>query len=165
MSLLFAFGIGTGIACGIWGLISLQASLGLVTWLGFASCTAYFASGKHGLEGLKAALFSIFSGMLSALFAMYLSSFLPNSVGFAALMTGLISATMCWQAKVKQLWFIPGAFMGCFSTFAAASSGLNVLGADISRVIISFLCGGILALSCDFSGQWIFKKFGKKEEE
>lgn len=162
MSMLFALGLGTGIFCGIWGLISSLPSLGLVTWIGFAGCTAYFACGKHGLEGVKTAIFSTMSGMISALFAMFVSGFIPGSIVFAALMTGIISATMCWQAKAKQLWFIPGAFIGCFSTFGAASMGLNVLGGDLPKVIISFLCGAILALCCDTSGQCFFKKFGKE---
>lgn len=162
--MLFALGLGTGIFCGIWGLISSLPSLGLVTWIGFAGCTAYFACGKHGLEGVKTAIFSTMSGMISALFAMFVSGFIPGSIVFAALMTGIISATMCWQAKAKQLWFIPGAFIGCFSTFGAASMGLNVLGGNLPKVIISFLCGAILALCCDTSGQWFFKKFGKEEE-
>ena len=162
MSILFALDLGTGIFRGIWGLISSLPSLGLVTWIGFAGCTAYFACGKHGLEGVKTAIFSTMSGMISALFAMFVSGFIPGSIVFAALMTGIISATMCWQAKAKQLWFIPGAFIGCFSTFGAASMGLNVLGGDLPKVIISFLCGAILALCCDTSGQWFFKKFGKE---
>lgn len=164
MSMLFALGLGTGIFCGIWGLISSLPSLGLVTWIGFAGCTAYFASGKHGAEGVKTAIFSTMSGMISALAAMFVSGFIPGSIVFAALLTGIISATMCWQAKAKQLWFIPGAFIGCFSTFGAASMGLQVLGGDLPRVIISFLCGAILALCCDTSGQWFFKKFGKEEQ-
>lgn len=164
MSMLFALGLGTGIFCGIWGLISSLPSLGLVTWIGFAGCTAYFACGKHGAEGVKTAIFSTMSGMISALAAMFVSGFIPGSIVFAALLTGIISATMCWQAKAKQLWFIPGAFMGCFSTFGAASMGLQVLGGDLPRVIISFLCGAVLALCCDTSGQWFFKKFGKEEQ-
>lgn len=164
MSMLFALGLGTGIFCGIWGLISSLPSLGLVTWIGFAGCTAYFACGKHGAEGVKTAIFSTMSGMISALAAMFVSGFIPGSIVFAALLTGIISATMCWQAKAKQLWFIPGAFIGCFSTFGAASMGLQVLGGDLPRVIISFLCGAILALCCDTSGQWFFKKFGKEEQ-
>ncbi|MEG0249528.1 MAG: DUF1097 domain-containing protein [Peptostreptococcus sp.] len=164
MSMLFALGLGTGIFCGIWGLISLIPSLGLITWIGFAGCTAYFGSGKHGLEGVKTSIFATMSGMLSAMVAMYVSGFIPGSIVLTAFMTGLISATMCWQARAKALWFIPGAFMGCFSTFGAAAMGLDVLGADLWRIVVSFLCGAILALCCDKSGEWFFEKFGKKEE-
>jgi len=138
MSALFALGLGTGICCGIWGAISSIQSLGLVTWIGFAGCTAYFA--------------------------MYISGLVPNVVAISFIMTGVISATMCWQAKAKELWFIPGAFIGCFTTFGAASMGINVMSGDIIHVILSFLCGGVLALSCDKSGQFLLKKFGKEEE-
>ena len=99
MSALFALGLGTGICCGIWGAISSIQSLGLVTWIGFAGCTAYFASGKHGLEGVKTAILSTLSGMISALVAMYISGLVPNVVAISFIMTGVISATMCWQAK------------------------------------------------------------------
>lgn len=163
MSMLFALGLGTGICCGIWGLISSFQALGLITWIGFAGCTAYFASGKHGFEGVKTAVFSTMSGMISAMVAMFISGFMPSSVALSVIMTGIISSTMCWQAKAKALWFIPGAFIGCFSTFGAASMGLHVLGGDLGRIIISFLCGAILALSCDMSGQWFYKMFGKEE--
>lgn len=165
MSLLFALGLGTGICCAIWGWISSIPALGLITWVGFSGCTAYFASGKHGLEGVKTAIFSTFSGMISAIFAMFISGFLPTSVFLPVLMTGIISATMCWQSKAKALWFIPGAFMGCFTTFAAASVGVNVLSAEVIHVAISFICGAILAISCDTLGQIIFKKFGKEDIE
>lgn len=165
MNMLFALGLGTGICCGIWGWISSISSLGLITWVGFAGCTAYFASGKHGLEGFKTAIFSTMSGMISAIIAIIISSQVPGSVAVSALMTGIISATMCWQAKAKFLWFIPGAFMGCFSTFGATAMGINVLSADLVQVIASFLCGAVLAVCCDTSGQWLFKKFGKEEEQ
>ena len=163
MSMLFSLGLGTGICCAIWGFISGYLNLGLITWIGFAGCTAYFASGKHGLEGVKTSIFSTLSGFVTALFAMFISNLLPGNVALSVFMTGLISATMCWQAKAKFLWFIPGAFMGCFSTFAAASSGLQVFGDDLIRIVASFICGSILAISCDKLGNWLFKKFGKEE--
>lgn len=162
MSMLFALGLGTGICCAAWAFIS--SYLGLVTWIGFAGCTAYFACGKHGIEGIKTAVFSTLSGFLSALVAMYISGLLPKSMALSIFMTGVISATMCWQAKAKFLWFIPGAFIGCFSTFAAASMGLDVMGGDIIKVVSSFLCGAVLAISCDKFGNWLFKKFGNPDE-
>lgn len=162
MSMLFALGLGTGICCGLWGLISSFQALGLITWVGFAGCTAYFASGKHGLEGVKTAIFSTQSGMISALVAMYISNLVPGNLAISVIMTGIISATMCWQAKAEVLWFIPGAFIGCFTTFGAASMGVNVFSGDIIHVILSFLCGAVLAISCDSLGNLLFKKFGKE---
>lgn len=162
MSFLFSLGLGTGIACGIWGYISSFPSLGLITWVGFAGCTAYFACGKHGMEGFITAICTTLSGMVSALVAMVISGFIPQSIAFSALMTGVISATMCWQSKAKWLWFIPGAFIGCFTTFGVSSS-VNLFSADILRVIISFLCGAVLAVCCDKGGGLIYKYFGKQE--
>lgn len=163
MTVLFALGLGTGICCGIWALISSIKVLGLITWVGFAGCTAYFASGKHGFDGVKTAILSTLSGMLSAFIAMYITKTLSNSVTVSIIMTGVISATMCWQAKDKQLWFIPGAFIGCFTTFGASSMGINILSIDAIHVLISLICGAILALSCDKLGEYIFAKFGNKE--
>lgn len=163
MSALFALGLGTGICCGIWGAISSIPSLGLVTWIGFSGCTAYFASGKHGLEGVKTAMLSTFSGMISALIAIFISGLVPNVVAIQFIMTGIISATMCWQAKAKELWFIPGAFMGCFTTFGAMAMGINVMSGEIVHLVLSLLCGGVLALSCDKTGEFLLKKFGKEE--
>lgn len=162
MNKLFSLGLGTGICCGIWGLISSITDIGLITWVGFAGCTAYFASNKHGLEGVKTAMLSTFSGMISAFIAMYITKLFGNSMAVSVFMTGLVSATMCWQAKAKEFWFIPGAFMGCFTTFGAASMGVEVVGTGIIYVVISLLCGGVLALSCDKLGEFFFLKFGRE---
>ena len=86
---------------GIWGAISSIQSLGLVTWIGFAGCTAYFASGKHGLEGVKTAILSTLSGMVSALVAMYISSLVPNVVAISFIMTGVISATIVYHGELR----------------------------------------------------------------
>ena len=56
----------------------------MITWVGFAGCTAYFASGKHGLEGFKTAIFSTMSGMISAIIAIIISSQVPGSVAVSA---------------------------------------------------------------------------------
>ncbi|WP_317316976.1 DUF1097 family protein, partial [Peptostreptococcus russellii] len=49
MNFLLALSLSTGFCCGVWAFISQIPAFNLVTWIGFAGCTAYFASGKHGL--------------------------------------------------------------------------------------------------------------------
>ena len=47
----FVLSIVTAILCGIWSYLS--GIVGLIAWAGFAGCTTYFATGKHGLLGIK----------------------------------------------------------------------------------------------------------------
>lgn len=164
MSFIVALSLSTGICCGIWALISSFTSLHLVTWIGFAGCTAYFASGRHGLDGIKSAFFPLMSGVISALVAVWMSGKFPEIGAIAILMTGIISGTMCLQSVAKPLWFIPGAFIGCFSTFAFLSTGANLFSADIFSHILSLSLGTILAVSCDKGAGLLFKMFGKEEE-
>ena len=165
MSFLLALSLSTGICCGIWAFISQIPALNLVTWLGFAGCTAYFASGKHGKEGVSTAFFSTMSGVLSAVVAVFISGLFPNFASLGVIMTGIISCTMCLQSVFKKLWFIPGAFIGCFSSFAFISTGGNLFSSDIISLLLSLALGSILALSCDKGGNFLFSKFGKEEPE
>lgn len=71
-------------------------------------------------------------------------------------MTGIISVTMCLKSSIKKIWFILGAFMGFFSSFAYISSGANLLSKDIVSLIISLSLGAVLALSCDKGGNLLF---------
>ena|SRR3712207_392215 len=163
MSFLVALSLSTGICCGIWALIASFSPAYLITWIGFAGCTSYFASGKHGLEGMKTAFFALMSGVASAFVAVLISSRFPTVGSVAILMTAIISGTMCYQSKLKELWFIPGAFLGCFSTFAYLSSGANILGPGIIPHLVSLCCGVVLAVSCDKGAGLLFKLFGKEE--
>lgn len=51
MSVLCSLSIMTAICCGLWLMISV--STGLVAWIGFASCTTYFACDCKGIAGVK----------------------------------------------------------------------------------------------------------------
>lgn len=165
MSFLIALSLSTGFCCGVWAFISQIPGLSLVTWIGFAGCTAYFASGKHGIEGISTAFFSTMSGVASALVAVFISGLFPSVAVMGIIMTGIISGTMCIQSVVKKLWFIPGAFIGCFSSFAYLSSGANLFSKDIISLIVSLSLGTILALCCDKGGNYLFKVLGKKKSE
>lgn len=55
----------TGILCGAW--VGLAPFANLSIWAGFAGCTAYFASGKHGWSGLGLTIATTLVGILTAL--------------------------------------------------------------------------------------------------
>jgi hypothetical protein len=46
---------------------------------------------------------------------------------------------MCLQASYQKLSFIPGAFIGCCTTFAMAG--------DVANVVPSLIIGGLLGFS------------------
>ena len=60
---------------------------------------------------------------------------------------------MCIIGKSKWFDFIPGTFMGCFSTFAA--------GGNWMILVPSLLMGALLGISCDKSGDWFFNTLTK----
>lgn len=165
MNFLLALSLSTGFCCGVWAFISQIPAFNLVTWIGFAGCTAYFASGKHGLEGMSSAFFSTMSGVISAVIAVFISGLFSNLASMGVIMTGIVSGTMCLKSSIKKMWFIPGAFIGCFSSFAYISSGANLLSKDIISLILSLSLGTVLALCCDKGGDFLFNKFNKKESE
>ncbi|MCT4544650.1 MAG: DUF1097 domain-containing protein [Vallitalea sp.] len=65
-----------------------------------------------------------------------------------AISTAVITFVMCIQAKIKLFEFIPGTFIGSFSTFAS--------GGDWKAVVPALILGAILALLCESSGIWLF---------
>jgi uncharacterized membrane protein YesL len=85
---------------------------------GFAGCTAFFAAGGMKNGGLKTALITGLSGVFWGMVIIAVSSLFvfPQS---GTILTALITFIMCIQSKCKYFAYIPGAFIGCFSTFAA----------------------------------------------
>jgi hypothetical protein len=154
MSRLMALSIVTGVLCGIWVQICVSTPLGLLGWAGFAGCTTYFASGKHGTEGFFTAIRQNLFGVLCASIIIWSSGILTftGAVGF---FSGLLTFVMCIGGKSKYLAFIPGTFVGGFSTFAANG--------DYKGLIISLLLGAALGVACDLGGGLFFDKFGKAE--
>ncbi|SLK18751.1 Putative Glutathione-regulated potassium-efflux system protein [Clostridium chauvoei JF4335] len=84
-----------------------------------------------------------------------LSSFLgfPHA---GAVMTGIVTFAMCYQSKIKYFTFIPGTFMGCFTTCAANGNWQGVLP--------SMLLGAVLGVLCESTGKWLYEKLGNKEK-
>ncbi|MGK0469204.1 DUF1097 domain-containing protein [Clostridium sp.] len=98
-------------------------SLGLLGWARFAGCTAFFAAGGK-LKGFK-----------------------------SAITTAVITFVMCIQAKIKLFEFIPGTFIGSFSTFA--------YGGNWKAVVPALILGAILGLLCESGGTWLFNTTNK----
>lgn len=145
MTYLVALSLTTGLLCGVW--MELSSFFGLIAWAGFAGCTTYFAAGG-GKQGFKDALATNLSGVF---WAMVMISFttafaIPHA---GTISTVVITAVMCLQSKCSWLKFIPGTFVGSFSTFAS--------GGNWQGVAVALVCGALLGYACEVSGKWLFK--------
>ena len=147
LSLLVAISITTGIFCGVWYVLS--GKLGLIGWAGFGGCTTYFATGKHGAEGLKNAILPNLAGIACAMICIFFGTNFPglDAVGIWA---GLISFVICMISHCKWFSFTPGTFLGCFCTFAA--------GGDWKLLVPSIFLGAFLGWTCDTTGIWLYNK-------
>lgn len=145
MSALFALSLSTAVFCGIWAFIA--GPLGLLSWAGFAGCTSYFACGEHGLKGLKRSVIPNMVGVLCGVMIFMLSDLVPI-LGTTGIWSGVVTFVMCIIGKSKWFSYIPGTFIGCFSTFAA--------GGNWMVLVPSLLAGAILAISCDKGGDWLY---------
>lgn len=141
--------LATALLCTIWMFFANHT--GLLGWGGFAGCTAYFAAPKKGLRGLPVLLACVASGMLYAFGCLYLGKYFPDeTIGLTS--TCVITFLMCAGGKFRLLAFVPGAFIGSFSSFAAGGDPM---------VIPSILAGLLLGLTCDTSGRWLCRVFLK----
>lgn len=144
MSSLFALSLSTAILCGLWSF--LASIIGLIGWAGFAGCTTYFASGHHGIKGLKKTIIPNLTGVACGMTIIILSQYVP-SLGDSGIWCAIITFVMCYIAKYEWFDFCPGTFVGCFSTFAANGQW--------QLLVISLLLGALLGLACDYFGKWI----------
>lgn len=151
MTELMALSIVTGLLCGVWAQVA--PLIGLLAWGGFAGCTTYFASSKHGLEGflvtVRHNIFGVFCGMMIIL----LSTKFPFQ-GDQILYSGFLTFIMCIAGRFKLLSFIPGTFVGCFSTFAS-NGNWKVL-------IPTLVVGALLGVACDLGGKKFYKIMANK---
>ena len=150
MSYLCALGITTAILCGIWTWFA--GYVGLFGWAGFAGCTTYFACGHDGVEGLKKTIIPNMAGVLCGVTIFFLTDLVPI-LGTLGIWCAIVTFIMCIIGKSKWFDFIPGTFMGCFSTFAA--------GGNWMILVPSLLMGALLGISCDKSGDWFFNTLTK----
>lgn len=151
---LFATSLSVGILSWLWAYLS--GVFGLLTWVGFLGCTSYFAIGEYGFKGFKKSLIANFSGVLWAFVILMGSKYISlGNVG--AILTGIFSFVMCYQARSKYLAFIPGTFIGACSTFG--SNGAYIM------VLISLVLGALVGYTSDIGGKILYNKFGKKEQQ
>lgn len=135
----------TALLCLIWALIADWT--GLPCWAGFAGCTAYFAAPGKGWRSIPVTLLCVISGILYASLSLFIGQMTSVSeVGF--FMTFLTTFLMCAAGVKKMLAFVPGAFIGSFSTFA---------GAGEFTTIAAIMIGVFLGLACDSFGKLLCK--------
>lgn len=134
----------TALLCAIW--IGVAPFAGLPGWAGFGGCTAYFACPAK--KRLPIALICVTSGIIYAMSSIYLGKHVPG-MAFAILTTFIITFLMCAGPSFRVLAFVPGAFIGSFSSFAANGDLM---------VVPSLLIGVFLGLACDKFGQYLCRK-------
>ncbi|WP_144213829.1 DUF1097 domain-containing protein [Shewanella donghaensis] len=128
--------ISAGLLAGLWA--GVADVFHLVTWIGFLSCSTFFAQTESGIKGMFMAMSTNLSGVFWGWLIISGSSFFVSPLlGYT--FTGIATAAMCLQASYKKLAFIPGAFIGCCITFA--------MGADIAAIIPPLLMGAVLGYS------------------
>ena len=123
---------------------------GLLGFAGFTGCTSYFACSDKGLLGLKSTIIANLSGIFWAMAAILAGIYFPIGNYSVAIYGGIITFMIVAMGAFKDFRFIPGAFMGCFSTFAC--------GGDWRHIIPSVLIGAVMGFLSDISGQWLYKK-------
>lgn len=156
MTSVFWYAVGNGIACGIWTLISLILGAKypqlIATWVGFVGCTSFFVAGA-GKEGFIRSLASNYIGVLIGCTIISLGAF-SSSFYYNAFVTGFFSFVIMYLIRFDLLKFGTCTFMGGFSAFAT--------GGNWQLLLICFLCGNILGLSCDKLGGKMVNVFMKK---
>ncbi len=138
-----SLGIAMAIYAGIWMIVCEK--FGLISFAGFAGCTSYFASGEKNFFGIKTAAFANISGIFWAMMSILAGTYFgfPYS---GAVYCAIISYFIIKQAEFKCFKFIPGAYIGCFITFACDGAWINVL--------ISMLIGIMMAYFTELTGNW-----------
>lgn len=152
MSTLVAIALTTGILSGLWGWLAI--SLGLLSWAGFLGCTSYFASPTSGLKGLAQSLVTNMTGVFWAMVIIHASQYASLEI-LGYVITAIVAFLMCIQAKQSLLTYIPGTFIGCCATFAAAGNW--------KLVIPSLILGGIFGYLMKASGLWLHQKVNQAQ--
>lgn len=144
-------GVAMAIYAAIWTLACDRFDL--ISFAGFAGCTSYFASGEKNFAGIKTSALVNVSGIFWAMMAILAGRYFPFPYS-GAVYCAIISYFIIKQAEFKLLRFIPGAYMGCFITFASDGAWQNVL--------ISMLVGNLIALLTEVTGNWFYKRLGAR---
>ncbi|MDX2319238.1 MAG: DUF1097 domain-containing protein [Moritella sp.] len=128
--------LSAGLLAALW--CGIADTFHLVTWIGFLSCSTFFAQPKAGFKGVLMTWFTNLSGVFWAWLAISGSGWVDTPL-LGYLLTGVVTSMMCLQASYSKLAFIPGAFIGCCITFA--------MGGDVTAIIPPLLLGGLLGYS------------------
>lgn len=143
-------GISMAIYAGLWTLFCEKTEL--ASWIGFAGCTTYFACGKKKLQGIGSALAVNVSGVCWAMLSIGLGN-VWGWPGESAVLCAFISFMIIIQAKIKILSFIPGAYIGCFTTFAAQG--------DWKMILPLLFLGAVMGCVTDLTGEGLQKIFSR----
>lgn len=143
-----------GILCGFWAGIAPEISLSI--WAGFAACTAFFASGRHKLDGLAITITTTLVGVAIALLMIEGSDVIGAPLG-TAISVGILVTVIVMLGVLKFLAFIPGMFVGCYSTFA--------IDADWQLLGASLLAGAVLGMLCDSAADLAVAKLGSPQTQ
>lgn len=146
----------TGILCGLWG--GYAGAIGLVAWAGFASTTAYFATGMRFLSGFFMTVITTLFGVGFAWLMIVGAEILGGSNGAYALAVGIFVVCIVLMGQIKWTGYVPGIFVGTYSLFAMPDN-------DVLLLVLSLLAGAILGLACDWLGKAIFVKYAPKTDE
>ena len=127
--------LSAGLLASLWAGFSVQYNL--VTWVGFLACSTYFAQHKVGFQGVISTCCSNFSGVFWAWIVIAGSDFFDQQL-MSYILTGVVTAAMCLQASYYKLSFIPGAFIGCCTTFAMQGDITNILPALFVGALLGY---------------------------
>lgn len=116
--------LSAGILAAVWcGIADL---FHLASWIGFLGCSSYFAQPNANFKGVVVTWCTTLSGVLWAWLIINGSNYFDTAlIGY--LFTGIATSAMCLQASHQKLSFIPGTFIGCCITFAAAGDLFTIL--------------------------------------
>jgi hypothetical protein len=146
---LIAVSISVGVLAGVFNLAYVLYANSSATFnltglvvAGFLGWATFYAAGA-GKGGLVKGIPANMTGILWAVVIVFLwdKVFSFNELGaFVAVAIG--AGMMCFQANIKWLGFIPGAFIGC-STFFALGATINgdVLWPSIIGLLIGLILG------------------------
>ena len=137
MDMLIALGLSIGVLIAIWTYIALGPGA-LPVWAGIVAWGTFFAAGGK-TEGLIKTVASNLSGVFWAFVALFVANKLGGGLPVLSVMVGVIAFAMVVQAKLPQLSFIPGAFLGAATTVSV------VVGANGTylRTIIALVAGAV----------------------
>lgn len=144
---ILATALFTGLLCGVWG--GFAGLVGLSAWAGFAGCTAYFASGRSGINGVAMTVVTTLVGVLYGWLMLVGGQYLGGNEAAFAVSIGALVACIVLMGQIPWTAFVPGIFVGCYSFFAITNNDWRLLSA-------SLVAGVVLGFVCDRGGRLLF---------